>query len=132
MRVLIDTHIFLWFISDRSKLGNRLPPLLEKSGSSPEISIASLWEISIKTVQGKLSVDGGFNAVQTDLENAAIQILPISFEHLLVNNSLPFHHRDPFDRMITAPALVEGIDLVSRDEVFDRYFEGSEVKRIWQ
>ena len=131
MRVLIDTHTFLWFVSDLTKLGDASRKILEDRDCVALISIASIWEISIKTSRGKLSVDGGFPFVEIDLAKNSINILPISFEHTLINNRLPFHHKDPFDRMIAAQAIVEGIDLVSVDDAFDPYFEGTEVKRIW-
>ena len=95
------------------------------------ISIASIWEISIKTTIGKLRLDGGFERVLPDLIENSIEILEITFAHALKNNQLPFHHRDPFDRMIAAQAIVEGIHLVSIDDSFDPYFADTEVKRIW-
>jgi PIN domain nuclease of toxin-antitoxin system len=131
MRLLIDTHTFLWFISDVSKIATSSLELMERPSSVVQISIASIWEISIKTAQKKLTVDGGFSSVKTDLVRNSIQILPISFEHTLANNQLPFHHKHPFDRMIAAQTIIEGIDLVSIDDIFDSYFAGTNVKRIW-
>ncbi len=95
------------------------------------MSVVSLWEMSIKTALGKLILEGGFERVSADLAENLIEVHPINFAHTLKNNQLPFHHRDPFDRMIAAQALVDGLDLVSADDMFDRYFEGSEVHRIW-
>ena len=95
------------------------------------LSIVSLWEISIKNALGRLEVEDGYDSLADDLVKYSIDVLPIRFADTSQQNRLPFHHKDPFDRMIAAQALVERIDLVSRDEVFDRYFEGSEVKRIW-
>jgi len=87
--------------------------------------------MSIKCAQGKLIIDEGFESVPGLLQRFAIELLPIDLSHTLKYYELPFHHRDPFDRMIAAQALVEKIDLVSADDVFDKYFDGSEVKRIW-
>ena len=131
MRVLIDTHTFLWFVSNRTRLGGKALNILESRGCIAEISIASIWEISIKMARNKLSIEGGFSSVETDLVKNSIQILPISLEHTLVNNGLAFHHKDPFDRIIAAQAIVESIDLVSIDDIFDSYFAEAEVKRIW-
>jgi len=131
MRVLIDTHTFLWFVSDLKKIGAAALEVLENQDCIAQISIASIWEISIKTALGKLSINGGFASVEKDLVKNSIQILNISFEHTLINNHLPFHHRDPFDRMIAAQAIAEVIDLVSIDDSFDPYFADTEVKRIW-
>ena len=65
------------------------------------------------------------------LQRIAFELLPIDLVHTLKYYELPFHHKDPFDRMIAAQAIVEGIDLVSKDDIFDSYFSGTEVKRIW-
>jgi PIN domain nuclease of toxin-antitoxin system len=131
MRVLIDTHTFIWFVSERKKLGPSALRALESPGCSIQISIASIWEISIKTSRGKLSIEGGFQSVETDLLRNSIEILGISFEHTLVNNRLPFHHKDPFDRIIAAQAIVEGTDFIGVDSNFDPYFSGTGVNRIW-
>lgn len=95
------------------------------------ISIASVWEISIKCARGNLKIDGGFESLPDLLENSDIGLLAINLYHTLKHYRLPFHHKDPFDRMIAAQALVEEIDLVSADTVFDLYFDISEIKRIW-
>ena len=131
MRVLIDTHTFLWFVRNDISLTKTARELLEDTKVEVLISIASIWEMSIKTAINKLTIDGGFAQVQNDLTLNSFEILPINFDHTLRQNQLPFHHRDPFDRMIAAQALVENIDLISVDPVFDAYFEGSGVKRIW-
>lgn len=131
MRLLIDTHVFLWFVNNAKELSSTARNLIENRQNPILVSIASLWELSIKTARGKLTIDGGYQRVEFDLNINSFEILPISFAHTLQQNKLTFHHRDPFDRMIAAQALIEQIDLVSRDDVFDLYFDGSEVKRIW-
>lgn len=131
MRVLIDTHIFLWFTGEPSRLSGSAKRILEVGAATVLISIASIWEISIKSSTGKLDVAGGFSAVERVLPENNIEIPPISFPHTLANHRLRFHHNDPFDRMIAAQTIVEGIDLISVDDVFDRYFADTEVKRIW-
>lgn len=131
MRVLIDTHVFLWFIGEPTRLSTGANRILEFGASTVLISIASIWEISIKSSTGKLDVAGGFSAVERVLPENNIEILPISFLHALANHRLPFHHKDPFDRMNAAQAIVEGVDLISVDDAFDLYFADTEVKRIW-
>lgn len=131
MRLLIDTHIFLWFVNNPKELDSAIRKTIEDRNNSILVSIASIWELSIKTARGKLEIDGGFERVEYDLNINSFGILPITFRHTLRQNQLPFHHKDPFDRMIAAQALVEGIDVVSSDGVFDLYFENSEVKRKW-
>lgn len=131
MRILLDTHTFLWFFSDPFRLSKSATELLELDSSDPLISIGSLWEMSIKNSLGKLDLSVSFASIRSVLSLNEIAILPIDFEHTLRYNQLPYHHRDPFDRMLAAQALVEQIDLVSADAVFDSYFQGSGVKRIW-
>ncbi len=131
MRVLIDTHVFLWFIGESSRLSLAARETLEFSSSTVQISIASIWEMSIKSSSGNLYVEGGFAAIDRVLRENDINILQIDFSHTLANHYLQFHHKDPFDRMIAAQAIVEGIDLISVDDAFDPYFADTEVKRIW-
>ena len=95
------------------------------------ISIASLWEISIKTSIGKLDISRSYEDVLDDLSDNSIEILPVTFAHTLENNRLPFHHRDPFDRLIVAQAIVENLDFISADAVFDDYLTGKSIARIW-
>ena len=131
MRYLIDTHVFLWFVSNAKELSKSAKTLIEDGGNEIFISIASLWEISIKTALGKLSIDGNYESVKVDLNDNSIQILPITFAHTVEQNRLPFHHRDPFDRIIVSQAIIENMNLVSADTIFDNYLKGLPVKRIW-
>jgi PIN domain nuclease of toxin-antitoxin system len=121
MRVLIDTHILLWFISDDSQLSLTAKALLE-SDADVLVSVASLWEIAIKVSIAKLRLPGEFEEFLSQQINLnQIEILPIEIPHLKVVSMLPFHHRDPFDRLIAAQALASEIDLVSVDTIFDKY-----------
>ncbi len=130
MKYLIDTHIFIWFIQNSPNLTTSNRNIIEDADSEIIISIASLWEISIKNSMGKLQLTKGFSSMTKYLNDNLIEILPITFAHTLENNRLPFHHRDPFDRIIAAQAIVENIDLISIDEAFDNYFTGKSIKRI--
>ncbi len=131
MRFLIDTHVFLWFVSNAKELSKTAKTTIENGNNEIFISIASLWEISIKTALGKLSIKGHYESVIDDLNDNSIQILPINFAHTVEQNRLPFHHRDPFDRIIVSQTIIENMDLISIDAAYDNYLKGKSIKRIW-
>lgn len=131
MRYLIDTHVFLWFVANSKELSQIAKNLLEDENNDILISIVSLWEISIKTALGKLAINGSYESVINDVNDNSIKILPLSFVHTVEQNKLPFHHRDPFDRIIVSQAIVEKIDFISADTVFDFYLTGKLIKRFW-
>ena len=89
MKYLIDTHVFIWFIQNSSNLSASNKAFIEDANSRIIISIASLWEISIKNSIGKLSLTKGFSAMSKYLSDNSIEILPITFEHTIENNQLP-------------------------------------------
>ncbi|MBC7922321.1 MAG: type II toxin-antitoxin system VapC family toxin, partial [Ferruginibacter sp.] len=124
-------HTFLWFVAGSSELSQQVRETVETPSNEHFLSIASLWEISIKTALGKLTIQGSYETVINDATDNGIQILPINFAHTVQQNKLPFHHRDPFDRIIVSQALVENMQLVSRDGIFDEYLKGKAVRRIW-
>jgi PIN domain nuclease of toxin-antitoxin system len=131
MQYLIDTHVFLWFVSNSKELSQTAKSLIEDETNEIFISIASLWEISIKTALGKLTINGKYASVIDDLTDNSIEILPINFAHTVQQNNLPFHHKDPFDRIIISQAIVENMNFISADAIFNNYFKGKSVKRIW-
>lgn len=131
MQFLIDTHTFLWFVSNAKELSKTTKILIEDGNNEIFLSIASLWEISIKTALGKLSIKGKYESVIDDVNDNSIQILPINFAHTVKQNRLPFHHRDPFDRIIVSQAIVENMNFISADAIFDDYLKGISIKRIW-
>ena len=131
MQYLIDTHTFLWFVANAKELSKLAKSLIEDPASDIFISIASLWEISIKNALGKLTINGQYESVIADLNDNSIEILPINFAHTVRQNHLPFHHRDPFDRIIISQAIVENMNCISADKIFDDYLKGEAVKRIW-
>jgi PIN domain nuclease of toxin-antitoxin system len=131
MKYLIDTHIFIWFIQNSTNLNQTARNLIEDANNEILISIASLWEISIKNSIGKLHLVRGFEAMTDYLKDNSIGILPLTFAHTVENNRLPFYHRDPFDRIIIAQAIVENMDFISADKVFDDYVKGFPVMRLW-
>lgn len=131
MKLLWDTHTFLWFVAGSHQISDKARKYIEKADSENYISIASLWEISIKTALGKLSIQGEYKSVIDDVQNNGITILPINFVHTVCQNQLPLIHRDPFDRIIASQAITENMCLISADEIFDDYLKNTSIKRIW-
>lgn len=122
MKLLLDTHTFLWFVNDNPKLSNRLKDLIEDTNNISYLSVASLWEMSIKFNLGKLTLDPNYEEfVEREVTTTSIQLLNIELSHLRINATLPFHHRDPFDRLIIAQSIVEEIPIVTVDSAFDKY-----------
>jgi PIN domain nuclease of toxin-antitoxin system len=131
MKYLIDTHTFLWFNEGASEISQTAKALIENKDNEILISIASLWEISIKSALGKLIISNPFETVIEDVIQSEIDILPINFTHLVRQNKLPFHHKDPFDRIVISQALAENVDIISKDVIFDNYLNNSRIVRIW-
>jgi PIN domain nuclease of toxin-antitoxin system len=128
VNILLDTHTFLWFVDDNPRLSETARVLIEADDSRPFISMASLWEIAIKISLGKLQLQQPYEIfIPEQLALNGIGVLNLSIEHTAALATLPFHHRDPFDRLIAVQAKVEGLPLVSADPSFDLY----SVKRIW-
>jgi PIN domain nuclease of toxin-antitoxin system len=128
VRLLLDTHTLLWFLLDDPKLANIAREAIADSGNSVEISPATYWEIAIKISLGKYELPEPYGRfMERELRDNAIRILPILPRHTAALTDLPFFHRDPFDRLIIAQAMVEGIPVVSGDSQFDAY----PVRRIW-
>ncbi|MEM7539924.1 MAG: type II toxin-antitoxin system VapC family toxin [Chloroflexota bacterium] len=122
MEILIDTHIFLWFIIDAPQLKKAMKVLIEHPDNNIHLSMASLWEIAIKHSRGKLDLPTSFETfVPHQVEVNNMSILPINVEHLHKVALLPFHHRDPFDRLLIAQATVEDMYIMSRDASFEAY-----------
>jgi PIN domain nuclease of toxin-antitoxin system len=94
MTFLIDTHTFLWFIIGSCELSKTAKELIENDNNDIFISIGSLWEISIKTAIGKLQILDNYETVINDVTENDISILPINFTHIVIQNKLPFHHKD--------------------------------------
>jgi PIN domain nuclease of toxin-antitoxin system len=128
MRLLLDIHTFLWFVNDDPKLSATARLMIEDGDNEVLISVASIWEIAIKVSIGKLLLTESVESfVTAQIERNDLHLLPIHMSHAVKVATLPFHHRDPFDRLLVAQALVEGMALVSADRMFSKY----RVKRIW-
>lgn len=128
MKVLLDTQAFLWFIIGDEQLSQPARAEIENEENDLYISSASLWEMAIKVSLGKLTLTEPLETLITEqLETNGIGVLGITIPHVTKVSSLPFHHRDPFDRLIISQGLVENMPIISVDDVFDDYG----VKRIW-
>jgi PIN domain nuclease of toxin-antitoxin system len=125
--VLLDTHAFLWFITDDEQLTARARAAI--SGAADVfLSVASCWEMAIKASRGKLILASPLERFLPDhLAINQIELLHIELDHVAAVAHLPFHHADPFDRLLAAQATREKLAIVSNDRVFPRYG----LKRIW-
>ena len=122
MKLLLDTHAALWLISEYEKLSDKAKELIKDNSNTKFISIASCWEIAIKVSTGKLTLqDGGVAAFIDKIENSPIEILPITTQHIKIVESLPFIHRDPFDRVLIATAISESMNILTDDDNIQKY-----------
>ena len=121
MNLLIDTQSFIWFTEDNARMPAKIRDMMDNESNVLLLSIASLWEITIKTSIGKLKMQKGIDNVVKNISEEGFEILPIKPNHLLVLSKLEFIHRDPFDRMIIAQGISENIPVVSSDSVFKEY-----------
>lgn len=122
MRVLLDTHALLWFLSDDRRLSRHAHGLITDPTNDVLLSVGSLWEIVIKASLGKLPLPEPFEEViPAQLKAERIAVLPIEVPHLAALRRLPLQHRDPFDRLIIAQAMAEGIPVITDDPAFERY-----------
>lgn len=128
MTLLLDTHVFLWFCQGDRALNPTAKATIEDPNHRKLVSLASCWEIAIKAGLGKVTL-GEPSAVYIPaaLRSTGFELLPISLEHATLVESLPSHHKDPFDRLIVAQAICEGLPIVSADPALDLYH----VKRMW-
>jgi PIN domain nuclease of toxin-antitoxin system len=128
MRLLLDTHAFLWFVWDDPQLSAPARTAIESSGQEIFLSAASCWEVAIKISIAKLALVEPLEPyLLRHLQLNRIAPLPITITHTGRLAALPLHHRDPFDRMLIAQASVEGMQLVSADAAFDAY----SITRLW-
>ena len=128
MRLLLDTHTFLWYIQGDPRTSARARQLIEDPANQIFLSIASLWEIAIKVALGKLALNERFDLlIPREIKDGGFLTLAIDVPHTIVVSTLPHHHRDPFDRMLIAQAMAEGMPIVGADPAFDAYG----VTRLW-
>jgi PIN domain nuclease of toxin-antitoxin system len=127
MNYLLDTHTLIWFLEGDNQLSEKAKVSIEKNEEINFISIASLWEIAIKISIGKLELKTTFSKIAEQIFNNGFQILPINFEDTLRITELPFHHRDPFDRIIISQCFNNNLFLISKDRIFTEY----DINLIW-
>ena len=128
MNLVLDTHAFLWFIDGNAKLSQRARELIEDPRNAKVVSVASLWEVGLKVSLGRLNLAQPFEElIPRQMELNGFGLLPVRIPHIAKVISLPFHHRDPFDRMIAAQCVADDLSVVSLDSVFDKY----SVPRLW-
>ena len=128
MRLLLDTHALLWFLADDPKLSSAAKSAIGDPANERWLSPISLLEIAIKVRIGKLALHAPFGGLfPAHLTLNRIQLVPLAIAHIEPLATLPLHHRDPFDRLLAATALVEGLHIVSADAVFDSYG----LSRVW-
>ena len=128
MNLLLDMHAFLWFIANDPRLSNQAQSLIQTPTNRRLLSIASLWEMAIKLSLGKLTLAQPFDQfIPRQLQLNQIEVLAIELPHLAAVVAMPFHHRDPFDRLLAAQCQTEGLPILSSDPVFDAY----SVRRVW-
>jgi PIN domain nuclease of toxin-antitoxin system len=118
MRLLLDTHVLLWWLEDPKRLSRAARKAIQEGANPVYVSAAVAWEITIKKALGKLDAPDNLEDV---LEANRFLPLPITIPHALAVRSLPNHHRDPFDRILIAQALHEGFYLVNRDSEIAKY-----------
>ena len=122
MRVLLDTHTFIWWDTAPSQLSSRALLLCQDASSQLVLSVASVWEMAIKIQLGKLRLGKPLaDMISEQQRTNHIELLPVALAHALAVETLPPVHKDPFDRLLVAQAQVEGISLLSRDPVFASY-----------
>ena len=129
MRLLLDSHTLIWAADDPAKIPPTAMGLMQNPVHNRLVSAATIWEIAIKCGKGRLPLSLPYRQwIDKAIADMNLSILPITLDHAERQIALPFHHRDPFDRLLAAQALAEGIPLVSSDAIFDAYG----VTRIWK
>ena len=127
MRYLIDTHAFLWFAADDPQLSRRARAVFADPAQECFLSAASVWEMAIKASLGKLVLDTSLEQLVRGGVARGVRLLDVTAAHAYHVERLPFHHRDPFDRLLVAQAAHEGLHVITADAQFDAY----PVKRVW-
>ena len=128
MRVLVDTHTFIWALENDHRLPARAKRILTSDTDELVFSLVSLWEIAIKIKIGKLNTIGSSVAyIRDEMDEYGMELLPIRYEHILQLESLPRSHGDPFDRLLVAQAIAESLPILSGDKKLKEY----DAKLIW-
>ncbi len=127
MRLLLDTHSFIWWDSAPDRLPEATQAALSDPANEVLLSVVVLWEMQIKRTIGKLEFRAPLAKLIEDQEANGVRVLPVTLPHVLALGALPLHHRDPFDRLLAAQAQVEEAAVVTRDAAFEDY----PVRTLW-
>lgn len=127
MNLLLDTHTLIWYITDNHRLPAKTRSLIELPENNCFVSLATYWEMAIKNSLGRLDFKKPIMTIFEIVEQSGFEILPVNVNHILKATSLPFHHYDPFDRMIIGQAIAENLSVITKDEKFPKY----EVSLLW-
>jgi len=122
MKLLLDTHIFIWWADQPEKLSPDALSALEDEANELLLSVASVWEMQIKIQLGKLKLSLPLKElVKNQQETNDLTVSPVALTHVLALDALPFHHKDPFDRLLIAQGILEGLTVVTADSQFSAY-----------
>lgn len=121
MTLLLDSHAFLWFVAGDRRLGTKARRALEDPAARPLLSLASVWELAIKSSLKRLTLPAPLDEYLTAKLSTNLQLLPIELSHVVALERLPFHHDDPFDRLLIAQALGERLPVATCDRAFRKY-----------
>lgn len=122
MKLLLDTHVFMWWADEPERLSQTLLSALEDEANVLILSVASIWEMQIKIQLGKLKLGLPLKKlVASQQETNNLQVLSVELTHVLALDALPFHHKDPFDRLLVAQSIEEGLTLASADLKLSQY-----------
>ncbi|NOQ35191.1 MAG: PIN domain-containing protein [Methylococcaceae bacterium] len=127
MKLLLDTHTLIWLAEADSNLSQAAKSAIEDPENICFVSLVSFWEMAIKTSLGKLDIQTPLDQLKQLIIENGMEILPIEIEHTLLVAKLPFHHKDPFDRLLIAQASIEKMTLLSKDEKFSHY----DIQLLW-
>jgi len=121
MRCLFDANSFLWWNLKSNRLSQNAYTVIEDKTNTILLSLVTIWEIQIKVQLGKLTLQKSLAEIIEKMREEQIEFLPISIDHILKLDDLPYHHRDPFDRLLIAQSFIENIPIISSDSLFSRY-----------
>src|SRR2546421_6668031 len=122
MRLLLDTHIFIWWADEPERLSSNALAALEDGTNDLILSVVSIWEIQLKIQLGKLKLSQPLiELVESQQETNGLQVLPLELPHVLALDTLPLHHKDPFDRLLIAQSIVADLTLVTADNKLSAY-----------
>ena len=128
MRLLLDTHVWIWWLTDPDRLSRPADSALSDPDNQLYLSPVSTWELMVKSAAGRVTVAGSVEALVDEAITASgVHPLPIEHSHALLLRQLPAHHRDPFDRMLVAQAQLDGLTLVTADRQLSAY----DIETLW-